>query len=325
MKRIYMLKWKRNIQCLPPLIPVFFIFFIISTNAFGMDNLELFDFYWENQQFEMAEDIIQYTVFDSTLQDSVALRKISLYQHTKQWNKAIDSAMDILISSQNDSLQTATIISFERLLTHFSPAPAIEKITKVINATKNSEIRHHFLLLLSTVYERNHLFEEAKDVYFTILQDSVQVDSTMIFLKIIRTDIYLQHFDDAIQRIEPLLSEIDSVYVEDAKFLHFIAHYSNKNTIKAKQILLDLYLHHPNHPHLSEILEALADIFMDENQYLLSWYYWNKLYEISSAYKKMGILKMMQEVKHSLISDSLAIEQFKFFEPVYERFYEEKE
>ncbi len=48
----------------------------------------------------------------------------------------------------------------------------------------------------------------------------------------------------------------------------------------------------------NEIIEALAEIYYNEQQYLLSWYFWNKLYEISSAYKKMTILKTLQEVKN---------------------------
>jgi tetratricopeptide (TPR) repeat protein len=274
--------------------------------------------YISGQKYDLAKEIIQFATFDSTLQDSVALQKLVLFRKTKDWSNAVDSVLDILSSSKNDSLQHAVLPAFENLLSHLSPASVIDKITTLIKQTNNNSISQYALLLLGEVYERNHLFYEAKDVYFVILADSTFVDTISIYLKIIRSELYLQEFDEALQTIQSLIIKPDNIHVAEIQFLHFIAHYSTGNLQAAKEILLDLYLKYPEHPNRNEIIEALAVIYFEKKQYLMSWYFWEQLYELSSAYKKIAILKTFDEVKDSLVRDSLAIEQFKFFKPVFE-------
>jgi tetratricopeptide (TPR) repeat protein len=300
-------------------ILLLFAFFFSNLQAENeMDNLQIFKSYLQNEQFDLAKEMLEFTEFDSTLHDSFALQKTLLFQKTGEWEKAIDSTIEILAYSENDSLQHASIPVFQELLPHLSPVSTIEKITAVIKQTNNAEIRREFLVLLASVYERNHLFGEAKDVYYVLLNDSTQVDTMNIFLNIIHTDISLQKFATAIHTIDSLSVSADSLYLPDLQFLQFISYYSANEIKSAKKILMNLYIEYPDFKNRNEIIEALAEIYYDEQQYLLSWYFWNKLYEISSAYKKMTILKTLQEVKESLVNDSLATEQFKFFQPVFE-------
>lgn len=300
-------------------ILLLFAFFFSNLQAeTEIDNLQLLKSYLQNEQFDLAKEMLEFTSFDSSLDDSLAVQKTLLFQKTSEWEKAIDSTIEILAYSENDSLQHATIPIFHELLTHLSPASTIEKITTVIKQTNNAEIRREFLLLLASVYERNHLFGEAKDVYYVLLNDSTQVDTMNIFFNIIHADISLQNFSAAIHTIDSLSVTADSLYLADLQFLQFISYYSANETKSAKKILMKLFVQYPDFKNRNEIIEALAEIYYDEQQYLLSWYFWNKLYEISSAYKKMTILKTLQEIKESLVNDSLATEQFKFFQPVFE-------
>jgi tetratricopeptide (TPR) repeat protein len=259
------------------------------------------------------------------MQDSLSFQKMILFSKTKEWSKAIDSAIEIFEFSQNDSLQHSALPLFEKCLTHLSPAATIEKITEVINKTNNHKIQQYVLLLLGSVYERNHLFSEAKDVYYVLLNDSAYPDTTELYLKIVRSEIYLQEFSEALQTLDFLMVEPDSVYVPEIKFLQFIANYTAGDKQEAEKIIIDLYLYYPEHKNRLEIIEAAAELSFENKQYLLSWYFWEKLYNLSSAYKKMSILKTIEEVKSSLVKDSLAIGQFKFFKPIIERQNEKKE
>ncbi len=300
---------------------------IIFNSLHSETDLEEFNtlkFYIQQNQFDLAKDLLESTEFDSTLQDSLALQKILLYKQTKEWENAIDSAIDILVHSKDNSLQSEMISVFNENLVHLSPVTAIEKITTVINQTKNPEIRRESLFLLASVYERNHLFGEAKDVYFVILNDSTQVDTMQIYFNILQADISLQNFEQAIETIDSLLITADSLDIADLYFYQFITFYSSSQKEKAKTILMKFYLHYPEYKNRKEILEALAELYYDNKQYLLSLYFWNELYQFSSAYKKITILNTLQEVKESFVKDSLAIEQFKNFKPIFEDIDEEK-
>ncbi len=56
---------------------------------------------------------------------------------------------------------------------------SIEKISTMLDSVSNSPQYSEFLMTIAEVYEENQLYEEANDIYKTILADIPQVDTTL--------------------------------------------------------------------------------------------------------------------------------------------------
>ena len=297
---------------------VLFFFLFLSLTAYEpLSDLDLLRLYIESENFEKAEEIIQYTNFDPVYQDSLALLKVKIAEAQNHLEKAADHYIEFFHFTKKDSSYLKHTENFKRIVNQLSPSVMIDKVTTAINQTENTEFHSLFLTMLAEIYERNYLFGEAKDVYRVLLQDSSKVDSIEISLKIAMDDIFLQNYDSAIKELTLVLPQADSLQSGKIKFLTFVANYSAGNIESAKTILFDLYENYPEHPEMEDVLEAAAELFLAEKQYLLSWFFWNELYKISSELQQVNILRKINSIKTELLQDSLSIDQFQYFKPTF--------
>ena len=174
-----------------------------------------------------------------------------------------------------------------------------------------------FLIFLAEIYEKNHLYGEAREAYQVVLQDTVLADTTNIYLKIAITDIFLKKFADSISILEHILLFQDEIYAEDALFFYYIATESMGDILRAKEILIYLYKIFPLSRNRSEIIEALSNIYFEEEQYLMSWYLLDEVYRISSEAEKFRIYQKIYDLKKVLLDETIIIDQFKCFEPTF--------
>ena len=137
-------------------------------------------------------------------------------------------------------------------------------------------------------------------------------------MKIATNHIFLKEYNESLQILEPIIALQDSVINENALFYSYIANYSLQQFKAAKSSLLTLYLHYLEHPNRHEIMKGLAELYEIEHQYLLSWYLLNELYYLSNDAQKFNIHRDISRIKKMLVQDTLSIDQFKDFKPVFE-------
>ena len=174
------------------------------------------------------------------------------------------------------------------------------------------------MFIIAEIYEKNQLFGEANDVYRTILRETAYEDSITLELKIATNHIFLKEYNESLQILKPIIALQDYVINENALFYHYIANYSLQQFKAAKTSILTLYLHYPEHSNRHEIIKGLAELYEIEHQYLRSWYLLNELYYLSNDAQKFNINRDISRIKKMLVQDTLSIDQFKDFKPVFE-------
>ena len=91
-----------------------------------------------------------------------------------------------------------------------------------------------------------------------------------------------------------------------------------ENWREAKKYLIRLYTDFPKAKNRFDIIFNLAGLYAQEGQFLLSWYLLNELFEESSEVQKFIIYSEINRIKEKLVQDSLTVNQFKNFKPVFE-------
>ncbi len=280
--------------------------------------LKLIDYYMKNNRFDLAATYIDSALAESVRKDSLYYLKGLAFKNLKDWERATDSFSLALIHAENEQFIPIVKNEFKHALDNLSPMAAIEKISSIIGSLENSEIQMHFLLIIAQIYEEHTLYEEAIDVYKTILNDINDEDKVELNLKLATNYLFLKDFKDALDILEPIVAMNDSIYIEDALFFYYIANYSLKNFDISKSAILRLYLDYPHHQNRTEIIKGLSKVYEQEGQYLLSWFLMNELYNISSQAQKFKIGQDISRIKKMLVQDTLSIDQFKDFKPVFE-------
>ena len=317
---------------------IVFLFLFLSLNLFSQISrakeqnnpvdikyrFELIKFYMDHNEYDLAISYIDSTLEESIKMDSLYYMKGIACKAIKDWDKASDSFAEALIRSDDSQLILLAEKEFKHALKTLSPVHAIEKISYYISRIEDQHKLTIFLFIIADIYEKNQLFEEANDVYRTILQETEYEDSITLELKIATNHIFLKEYNESLQILEPIIALQDSVVNENALFYHYIANYSLQQFEAAKRSLLTLYLHYPEHSNRYEIMKGLAELYEMEHQYLLSWYLLNELYYLSNDAQRFNIHRDIGRIKEMLVQDTLSMDQFKDFKPVFEEIEEEK-
>ena len=285
---------------------------------------ELIKFYLENSEYDLTISYIDSALEEATNKDTLYYMKGLACKGIENWDKASDSFAETFIRSNDPQLINLAEKEFKNAIKTLSPVNAIEKISNYISRIEDQHKLTIFLFIIAEIYEKNQLFGEANDVYRTILRETEYADSISLELKIATNHIFLKEYNESLQILEPIIALQDSVVNENALFYHYIANYSLQNYKAAKSSLLTLYLHYTEHPNRHEIIKGLAELYKIEHQYLLSWYLLNELYNLSNDAQRFNIHRDISRIKEMLVQDTLSIDQFKDFKPVFEEIEDEE-
>ena len=196
---------------------------------------------------------------------------------------------------------------------------SIEVLSTILDSLSNKNLRKDLLFALADIYERNLLYNEANDVYQTILSDTLNVDTLNILMKIASNDIYLKEFTESRAILDTLLqnnsSQIDSLKI---LYLKAFTYYKENNFDMANELFLNLYKNYPNHPERWNVIYFLSKTFLYKKQYLVAWYLLDELYKISSESQKFKLYDEIQSLKTQFLNDKTATDQFKYFVPKWE-------
>jgi len=279
---------------------------------------ELIKFYLDHNEYDLAISYIDSTLEEAVNKDTLYFMKGLACKGIQDLDKASDSFAETFVRSNDPQLIIMAEKEFKLAIKTLSPVHAIEKISHYISRIEDQHKLTKFLFIIAEIYEKNQLFGEANDVYRTILQETEYADSISLELKIATNHIFLKEYNESMQILEPIIALQDSVVNENALFYHYIANYSLQQFKAAKSSLLTLYLHYPEHSNRYEIIKGLAELYEIEHQYLLSWYLMNELYHLSNDAQRFNIHRDISKIKEMLVQDTLSIDQFKDFKPVFE-------
>ncbi|MBN1327640.1 MAG: hypothetical protein JW996_06795 [Candidatus Cloacimonetes bacterium] len=278
-------------------------------------DFELIKFYLNRQEFVLAKTKIDQMFQEGLKSDSLYYFKGVSLMGLSEWDQAADNFSYIMQKSYNEKLQQASWQNFQTCISYLNVFNSIEKLTDLVDNIQNSRQELDILLHLADIYEANQLYGEANDVYNIILNEKYDLDEIEIKLQIVTNELYLNNYQQAIELLNPIIALNDSLYNEKALFLKYLAHNSLDQYSEAKTALLRLYLSYPQHTNRTEIIESLAELYLRERQYLLSWYFLNDLAENSTEAQKFHIYREINKIKRLFLEDSLIVDQFKYFRP----------
>ncbi|MDO9578804.1 MAG: hypothetical protein Q7J16_13055 [Candidatus Cloacimonadales bacterium] len=278
---------------------------------------ELIKFYLAENEFDLALTYLDSTMAHPT--DSLYYFKGEALKGKKDWEGAADNFARSIITHRHLDIMKAAKKKLKEVLLLLPPMKSISLLSSYMNGIKNDETLTQFLFVLAEIYEENQLFEEANDVYQTILKETDYREKVPVELRIATNLIFLKNFEQAIVTLKPVIALNDHIYNEDALFFYYIANYSLEDYKTAKEALLRLYQGYPDHPKIIEILKGLAELFEKENQLLMSWYFYQELKSISSEAQKFIVQKEIDRLKLRIGSEKFITDQFKYFKPKFEK------
>ncbi len=272
---------------------------------------ELIKFYILEEEFDLALTYLD--SISSNMTDSLYYFRGLSYKGKEDWDNAAINFGASIKCYRHEEIMDAATNQLKATLKNLSPMLAIEKLSSFINDLNQGELLAHFLFIMAWVYEENQLFEEANDVYQTIIRETNYEDKIDTKLRIATNYIFLKEFANAKTVLKPVIALNDSIYNQDAIFYNYIANFSLKDFTSARIDLLRLYQEYPDHPNKTEILQGLAEVFEKEQQYLLSWYMLTELMQISSEVQKYVIQQEIERLKDLIGSEEIKVDQFEYF------------
>lgn len=281
-------------------------------------NFELIKYFLKTEEYTQAITIIDSTLLDSVMIDSLIFFKGLAYEGLKDWDKATLEFSKIIMSTTNDSLKNSARMKFKQSILHINPVLAVEKVTAIFDTIKINSLHNDLLLIIAEIYETNQLFSEAIDIYKNIRKDTTFSDTVFLDLKIAVNNIFQKKYEDALEILDQIIISNDSLHIEDALYFSYVSWFSLDNFQEAKKYLIRLYTDFPKAKNRFDIIFNLAGLYAQEGQFLLSWYLLNELFEESSEVQKFIIYSEINRIKEKLVQDSLTVNQFKNFKPVFE-------
>jgi len=290
----------------------------VETQPVNYD-MQLIKFYLQKNEFSTVIDYIENLREDNYITDSLNYYQALSYQGLNQWNESIDIFSELIKNSLDNSLIELIIPDFKLCIDNIDTSDQIEKISDILNDIRNDDFRLEMLFILAAIYEDTHFFEEANDVYKTILAETNIKEQFNVDLKIAANHILLKEYTEALEILDPIITVQDSVLNKDALFYSYIANLSLNNIDVAKLQLITLYTDFPEHTARGEIVESLADIFFLEKQYIMSWFLLNELKLISDPSKNFHIDKKIDQIRALIGSEELIQDQFQLLTPKFNR------
>jgi lipopolysaccharide biosynthesis regulator YciM len=243
--------------------------------------------------------------------DSVAYYQSRAYMGQQNWSDAIRATYPILIEQQNEELINLSMNMIKSKIFEVQPHLAIELLSYLIDKIENDTIVIELLLIIAEVYEQNQLYNEANDVYQTILKEPSFDDTTSIKLKHATNSIYINQYEVAIRILEPIVEEYNPVYIQEALYLLYLGYHSQQLYEKAQNVLIHLYLNYPEHENKYEITKKLASLYEDQKEYIVSWYLLEELIRQSTPAQRYEIFQQIEALKERFVSETMSTNQFR--------------
>ena len=279
---------------------------------------DLFNFYITSNNFKKVISMSD-SLNIKISPDSLDYFKGLAFKGMRDWENATEKFGYLITKTSNPHIFSNAKNEFKESIFHLSSDIASNIISELTDSLIVDSIRTTLLLGLTKVFENEHNFLEANNLYYSMLEDSTSIKKDInnsIELKIALNKIYLNEFQDAIEIVKPYLNSKDSLMIKDALFLTYAAEYGNGNIDKAKKNLLELYLEYKPHKNPYKIIKNLANLFYDSQQFLFSWYFYQKLYSISDESQRYLLKTEIEEMTEFKDLDTLAIMQIKDFDSI---------
>lgn len=273
---------------------------------------ELIKFYLNEQEYDLALSYLDSIMINPT--DSLYFFKGKALKGKKNWQEAANNFALAIQFHRSDTLYTDIENEFRFVLGKMPAMDAITLLSVYLNSIDNNEILTKFLVIMAEIYEENQLFDEANDVYATILKETDYPRQIPMQMKIATNQIFLEKYDEAIKTLSPIVALNDSIYNADALFFYYLANYSVDRFEIAGNALLKLYKDYPDHPKRTEILTGLADVYEKEGQFLVSWFFLNELQSISSEAQKFLVQKQIDDLRKKIGTENIQADQFEYLE-----------
>jgi hypothetical protein len=276
-------------------------------------NLQVVKFYFEKQEYETVLNYIDDLNKESYVTDSLKYYQALSYDGLGRGIEASDVYSNLLIHSFDKDLNRRILTHLELSLQDLPVSFRIDKISQILNELRTDDQRTDLLFMLAEIYEEAHFFEEANDVYRTILSEVDAIEQFTLDFKIAANFIFLKDYESALNILEPIVSLQDSVLNKDALFLSFLANHSLNRFNEARLDLIELYQNYPEHNKRFEILSALADIYFQDRSYIASWFILEELMTISDASQLYLIEKKIVKIKELISEEGDLPPQFQNF------------
>jgi hypothetical protein len=218
-----------------------------------------------------------------------------------------------LISASSDSLVVKDALnSLQTLLEDKSPRRYSEVISTIVDSMVYRKGYNDIMQTLAYLYEKSELYNQANQVYFTILDDSLMTDSVAVMNKIGLNLMYQENFEDA----DTLLSNfmLNSEKNPETMLLIATAKMGKNEIENAINVLLNIYFDFPEYGKRKEMMLTLADNFYANNQYLPAWYFYKKLNFEDDPRTNFIINQKTSELAEIVGEDSLLVKFPKNFE-----------
>ncbi len=279
---------------------------------------ELIKFYINEQEYNLALSYLD-SIFAHP-NDSLYFLKGLALKGRKEWMDSADNFAFAMKTSRSELLLQKSKNEFQQSLYKMPAMDAISLLSTHLSSIEEDDLLVEFLVIMADIYEENQLFDEANDIYATILKETNYPERIPVQMKIATNQLFLEQYEDAINTLSPIVALNDSIYNAEALFFYYLANYSADRRQVAKNALLKLYRNYPQHPKRSEVLSGLADVFEKEGQLIMSWYFLNEFQKISSKAQKFLIQKEIDQVKEKIATQKFIEDQFKYFTPnLYEK------
>lgn len=205
---------------------------------------ELIKFYLSEEEYDLALTYLDSTMANPT--DSLYYFKGKALKGKNIWESAAQNFAQSIIVHRHQGIRDVSKNELKEVLLNLPAMEAISLLSNYMNDANRDDVLTTFLFILAEIYEVNQLYEEANDVYQTILKETKYLEKVPVKLRIATNQIFLKKFQEAIVTLKPVISLNDSIYNEDALFFCYIAHYSIED-FKLFQVLKNFFCHGINH------------------------------------------------------------------------------
>lgn len=287
-------------------------------------NINLIKFYIDRAEFDTALEYIDKTLEEAVHKDLLYYYKGFIYKQKENWQQSSKFFAKSILDTADEVLVSKRLAEFKLTIVQVSPLSAFDLVSYAVSEAQTSQKQIGFLHILATLYESNQLYSEANDVYQTILQEIDDTNESELKLKIAANKIFQKEFQSALNILEPLIEQNDSLLIENLLFLNYIANISTDNYEDAKKSLIKLYLDFPNNANREEIIAGLSEIYEIQGQYLMSWYMLNELFKTSSKARKYKISNDIERIKRMICDKLTTKDLFKYLKPIFEIEYNEQ-
>ncbi|MCF7918447.1 MAG: hypothetical protein K9N06_00855 [Candidatus Cloacimonetes bacterium] len=275
--------------------------------------IELIKHYMSLGEYDLALQVAE-TNPDVDSPDSLAWLQGQIYKFRQENKKAVDYFIETIIITENQDLQNLAYDDLERLLRAMDPIEVIEILTNLLETVKG-DLYLRIILKLAEIYESKSLYEEANDIYISLLNGENFRDTLGLRIKVATNSMFRKNYDQAIRFARQSQNESDSLFIPQALFIEFMGYYSQNKLDKALIPLLKLYLEYPVFSRKFEIYLSLVELFLYKGEDLAALYLLEEYYPLAGLLEKRIIDEKVQTILDNLQEKPGRHQLFKLFKP----------